>query len=736
MFQSLSLSEATSKNPSRYDIITFPMSTIIKSLNAKQQEAVTHTDGPLLIIAGAGSGKTRVLTHRIAYLIKEHNVPPSSILAVTFTNKAAKEMAYRLNRLTGILSRQLWIGTFHSVCGRILRRDIDKIGWRKDFLIFDEYDQESLIREIIKELDLDDRFKPSVLREKISKAKNEFKSPEEYEDTALDFSAEKVAAAYRLYQKKLFENNAMDFDDMLILTVKLFRECPAVLASYQDRFRYISVDEYQDTNLVQYTLTNMLAKKHRNICVVGDNDQSIYGWRGADFRNILNFERDYRDAKVVLLEQNYRSSKTILDAANGVITNNRHRKEKNLWTENPEGDLIEHFTAPDSHGEARYVTGELKKLADRYMYNDFAIFYRTNAQSRVMEEVLMQEGVPYRIVSGVKFYERAEIKDILSYLRLIVNAKDNMSASRLILNTLEGVGKGTLKKLELAGEKDNKSIFEIIQDVDKLELSPKLKKLIQRFVDLINGFKFDLPNFTATEMIEKVINESGYRQKLEQEATPEAISRVENIKELISVAKEFEKNSDEQNLSAFLMQVSLMTDLDKLDENTPAVTLMTIHSAKGLEFPVVFIIGMEEGIFPHYRSLTEPSELEEERRLCYVGMTRAKKRLYLVSAEERLIFGENWYNGPSRFIEEIPPELIKADMASKDKDIEKIDIGVPVEEIEYNFNVGDSITHPKFGQGEITGLSGKGSELMIQVSFESAGEKLLMAKYAPLTKAP
>jgi DNA helicase-2/ATP-dependent DNA helicase PcrA len=715
--------------------MTLPMPNTIKSLNPKQQEAATHTDGPLLIIAGAGSGKTRVLTHRIAYLIKEHNVPPSSILAVTFTNKAAKEMAHRLNRLTGILSRQLWIGTFHSVCGRILRRDIDKIGWRKDFLIFDEYDQESLIREIIKELDLDDRFKPGVLREKISKAKNEFKSPEEYEDTALDFSAEKVSAAYKLYQKKLFENNAMDFDDMLILAVKLFRECPEVLASYQDRFRYISVDEYQDTNLVQYTLTNLLAKKHRNICVVGDNDQSIYGWRGADFRNILNFERDYKDAKVVLLEQNYRSSKTILDAANSVIANNRQRKDKNLWTENPEGDLIEHFTAPDSHGEARYVTNELKKLADRYMYNDFAIFYRTNAQSRVMEEVLMQEGIPYRIVSGVKFYERAEIKDILSYLRLTVNSKDNISASRLILNTLEGVGKGTLKKLELAGEKDNKSIFEVIQDVDKLELSPKLKKLIQRFVDLMNGFKFDLPNFTAAEMIEKVINESGYKQKLELEATPEAISRVENIKELISVAKEFEKNSDDNALAAFLTQVSLMTDLDKIDENTPAVTLMTVHSAKGLEFPVVFMIGMEEGIFPHYRSLSEPSELEEERRLCYVGMTRAKKRLYLVSAEERLLFGENWYNGPSRFIEEIPPELVKADMAAKDKEIEKIDIGVPAEEIEYHYNVGDAIAHPKFGRGEITGLSGKGSELMIQVSFESAGEKLLMAKYAPLTKA-
>lgn len=707
--------------------------SILKSLNPGQQEAVKHVDGPLLIIAGAGSGKTRVLTHRIAYLIKEHGVPPSNILAVTFTNKAANEMKHRLNRLTGILSRQLWIGTFHSICGRILRHDIDKIGWRRDFLIFDENDQESLIRDIIKELDLDDRFKPQVVLEKISKAKNELKGPKEYESTALDFASEKVAAAYRLYQEKLFKNNAMDFDDMLMLTVKLFRESPATLGSYQDRLRYINVDEYQDTNLVQYTLTNMLAKKHRNLCVVGDSDQSIYGWRGADFRNILNFERDYRDAKVILLEQNYRSTKTILDAANSVIANNELRKEKNLWTENPGGELIEHFTAQDSHGEARYITGEIKKLADKYMYSDFAVLYRTNAQSRVLEEVFMQEGIPYRIVSGVKFYERAEIKDILSYLRLIVNSKDNMSAARLIMNTLDGVGKGTLKKLLDAGEKENKSIFEVIQDMDGIELTPKLKKPLQRFAETVNGFKFDLPSFTASEMIEKVINESGYRRKLEQENSPEAISRVENIKELISVAKEFEKNSAENTLTAFLTQVSLMTDLDKLDESTPAVTLMTLHSAKGLEFPAVFIAGMEEGIFPHYRSLLEPAELEEERRLCYVGMTRAKKRLYLTSAEERLIFGENWYNGPSRFLEEIPKELIKADAAVKEK--ETIDIGAPAEEIEYSFNVGDAISHPKFGRGEIIGISGKGSELIIQVNFESAGEKMLMARYAPLTKA-
>jgi len=714
--------------------------TILKSLNPKQQEAVRHTEGPLLIIAGAGSGKTRVLTHRIAYLIKEKLIPPSNILAVTFTNKAANEMKHRLNRLAGILSREIWIGTFHSVCGRILRHDIDKLGWRRDFLIFDEDDQESLIREVIKGLDLDDRFKPQVVLEKISKAKNELKGPKEFEDTALDFSAEKIAEAYKRYQAALFKNNAMDFDDMLMLTVKLFRESPKVLEAYQDRLKYINVDEYQDTNLVQYTLTKMLAKKHRNLCVVGDNDQSIYGWRGADFRNILNFEHDYKDAKVILLEQNYRSTKTILDAANKVIENNDLRKEKNLWTENPDGELIEHFTAQDSHGEARYIVSQIRKLTDKYMYNDFAVLYRTNAQSRVLEEVFMEEGIPYRIVSGVKFYERAEIKDILAYLRLIVNSKDNISASRLILNTIDGVGKRTLKKLEDAGGKEERSIFEVLQDIDKLELTPKLKKPLQRFIDTINGFKFDLPNFTASEMIEKVINESGYKKKLEEEASPEAISRVENIKELISVAKEFDlpagrqgSNSDDSSLAAFLTQVSLVTDLDSLDESQPAVILMTLHSAKGLEFPVVFIAGMEEGIFPHYRSLMEPAELEEERRLCYVGITRAKKRLYLTSAEERLIFGENWYNGPSRFLNEIPADLIKADAEIKDDD--RIQIDAPAEEIEYNFNVGDTINHPKFGTGEIIGLSGKGNELMIQVNFISAGEKLLMAKYAPLTKA-
>jgi DNA helicase II / ATP-dependent DNA helicase PcrA len=704
---------------------------LLKSLNPRQKEAVLHTDGPLLIIAGAGSGKTRVLTHRIAYLIKEHNVAPSNILAVTFTNKAASEMKHRLNHLTGILSRQIWVGTFHSICGRILRHDIDQIGWRKDFLIFDEYDQETLIRDIIKELDLDERFKPGAVLGKISKAKNELKGPKEYENTALDFSAEKIAKAYKMYQDALFKNNAMDFDDMLGLTVKLFKESPKTLEYYQDKMRYLNIDEYQDTNYVQYLLTKMLAAKYRNICVVGDNDQSIYGWRGADFRNILNFEKDYKDAKVVTLEQNYRSTKTILGAANKVIANNEMRKDKNLWTENAEGERIEHFTALDAHGEARFITKEIEKLADKYMYNEFAILYRTNAQSRVLEEVFMQEGIPYRIVSGMKFYERAEIKDIIAYLRLIVNSKDSLSTQRLIMNTLEGVGKGSIAKIQAVADKENLSLFEALQDMEKIDATPKVKKSLISFVELMNGFKFELSNFSASEMIEKVINESAYRMKLEKEASPEAISRVENIKELISVAKEFEKNTDDASLSTFLTSVSLTTDLDKLDEAAPAVTLMTLHSAKGLEFPVVFMAGMEEGIFPHYRSLMEPSELEEERRLCYVGMTRAMKRLYFTSADERLIFGETWYNKPSRFLEEIPQDMLKADMAAKDK--ETIQISEPAENIEFNFNVGDAINHPKFGEGEITGMSGTGAELMIQVKFQRAGEKLLMAKYANLS---
>jgi len=695
-----------------------------------------HFEGPLLIIAGAGSGKTRVLTHRIAYLIKERMVPSYNILAVTFTNKAADEMKHRIRHLAGILSRNIWMGTFHSVCGKILRRDIDRIGFKKDFVIFDEDDQLSLMKEVVKELGLGEekRYKPQVMLDAISRAKNELVGVAAYENKATDQFEENVARSYGLYQKRLFANNALDFDDMLCHTVKLFRESPKTLEEYQDRFRFINVDEYQDTNHVQYVLTKMLAAKHSNICVVGDNDQSIYGWRGADYRNILNFERDYRGVKTVILEQNYRSSQNILDAANNVIRNNRLRKEKNLWTDNPKGEPATYFTAIDGRCEALFIAEEIKKLSDKYKYNEFAVLYRTNAQSRIIEEVFIQEGLPYRIISGVRFYERKEIKDIIAYLRIIVNSKDNFSAIRIINNTLPGVGKVTLSKLEALGSKEGKSLIELLQDMDPLEISDKARMSLSGFVDMINGFKFDMSELSASQMIEKVIFESGYKRMLEEEYTDkeEALSRVENIKELISVAKEFEKNCDDPSLAAFLMHLSLATDLDKLDEKVPAITLMTLHSAKGLEFPVIFMAGMEEGIFPHYRSLYEPADLEEERRLCYVGITRAKNMLYLTSAQERLLFGETWQNGASRFIEEIPDDLLNSISEVEDGDVTGT---VTVDEdLEHIYQVGQTVNHPKWGPGEILGISGKGSEVIIKISFESGVEKELMAKYAPLTK--
>ncbi|MFC1559652.1 ATP-dependent helicase [Candidatus Margulisiibacteriota bacterium] len=718
--------------------------SVLKSLNPTQQEAVKHFDGPLLIIAGAGSGKTRVLTHRIAYLIKEKHIPARDILAVTFTNKAANEMKHRLKRLIGILSRNMWVGTFHAICGRILRRDIDKIGMEKNFVIFDTDDQLSLMRSVIKELKLDEekKYRPLVILQAVGRAKNELIGPKDLEERSMEQFEENVAKAYVLYQKKLVENNALDFDDMLCHTVKLFKESPKTLESYQERLKYISIDEYQDTNHVQYTLTKLLAGKYKNICVVGDNDQSIYGWRGANFKNILNFERDYKNVKVVVLEQNYRSTQNILNAANRVIMNNTVRKEKNLWTKNPEGDLPTHFTAINGRSEAMFIAEEIKKLtclpagrSDKFKYSDFAVLYRTNAQSRLLEEVFLQEGLPYRIISGVRFYERREIKDIIAYLRIIVNSKDNISAIRIMNNALDGIGKGTLAKLEARGSKEGRSIIELLQNIDTLDLSEKIKKALGKFIDMINGFKFDMSGLSASQMIEKVIYESGYKRKLEEEheaGKEETLSRVENIKELMSVAKEYEKNSDDNSLPAFLAHVSLMTDLDNLDEKAPAITLMTLHSAKGLEFPAIFMAGMEEGIFPHYRSIYDPAELEEERRLCYVGMTRAKQKLYLVSAQERLLFGDTWQNGPSRFIEEIPESLLNS-ISPDESPVEAGTVTVN-EDFENVYQVGQTVNHPKWGPGEIMGISGTGSEVIIKISFENGREKELMAKYAPLSK--
>ncbi|MFH0887109.1 MAG: UvrD-helicase domain-containing protein [bacterium] len=638
--------------------------SILKSLNPMQKEAAKVLSGPLLIIAGAGSGKTRVLTHRIANLIKEHNIKPSQILAVTFTNKAADEMKTRLKYLVGPFVRDMWVGTFHGICGRILRVDIDRLGRKKNFVIFDATDQLTLMRHIVRDLEVDeDHYKPRAILAAISRAKNDMLSPDLYAKVAGDFFQEKVALAYERYQRELAKNNALDFDDMLMLAVQLFAKVPQVLEKYQDRFKYINVDEYQDTNKAQYSLTKMLAKKYRNICVVGDEDQSIYSFRGADFTNILNFEKDYPEAKVIKLEQNYRSTAIILDAANHVIRNNSMRKEKALWTAQGEGHTITHLVSVDGKDEARYIAREIEekiggetKDDGRRTFRDFVILYRTNAQSRVLEEAFMERGIPYRIYSGVRFYERAEIKDVMAFMRIIFNVTDDQSTIRLLKNHIAGIGKVTLQRLEERSSLKKVPFFETLKEMEFPSI--KVKSKVQGFINLIENLRIKADSISVTELLEKVLEDSGYLFSLQKEGTEEALTRIENIKELASVTKEFEKNSEDKSLGAFLTQVSLVTDLDQRDEESDAVALMTLHGVKGLEFPYVFIVGMEEGIFPHFRSLYEPMELEEERRLCYVGITRAKEKLYLTTSERRMLFGEEWGRTPSRFFEEIPEHLI------------------------------------------------------------------------------
>jgi len=711
--------------------------TTLKSLNPEQQKAARYLNGPLLIIAGAGSGKTRVLTHRIAYLIKEHKINPFNVLAVTFTNKAADEMKFRLRKLVGILSRDMWIGTFHSICGRILRHDIDKIGWKKNFCIYDEEESLSLIKSILKDLNFDaKRFNPAVVQETISRAKNELIGHEQYSNKASDFFEEKISLVYKTYQEKLAENNALDFDDMLMHTVLLLRNNPKVLGYYQERFQYINVDEYQDTNHSQYVLTKLLAGEGRNICVVGDEDQSIYRWRGADFRNILNFEKDFSSATVIKLEQNYRSTKNVLDIANSVIKNNTFRKDKKLWTKNEEGEKPIHYLAFDEHDEALFLVDEIKKLSLSYSLKDFVVLYRTNAQSRVVEEVFLQSGIPYRVLSGVRFYERKETKDILAYLKLIHNRADNLSLIRILNNTQDGIGKVTISRLEKEAAKREAPLLQFLNDLSSFKLQDRTRKMLSSFTSMIARFERYSNEMNITELMERVVREVGYLRKLEEEGTEEALSRGENVKELIGVAKEFEKASDDKSLGAFLNQIMLVTDQDRADESKSAVTLMTLHGAKGLEFPVVFIIGMEEGIFPHYRSFFNNDELEEERRLCYVGITRTKKKLYLVSAAQRTLFGENWCNGPSRFLTEIPEELLTQRKSLRlDSDEEEIKMShADLETLINLYNVGDIITHPKFGHGEIVSVDGKDEDAIIVVDFDTVGKKNLMLKYAPIEK--
>lgn len=638
---------------------------IFHGLNEAQREAVECLEGPLLIMAGAGSGKTRVLTHRIANLL-DHGVAPYSILAITFTNKAAKEMRDRVDRLIGAGAKEIQLSTFHAFCAKFLRREIEHGGeYNNNFTIYDASDAQTVVKRILKEMNLDDkRFTPNGILGAISNAKNQLIGPMTFEKNAAGFFEQKVAEVYKNYQRFLRENNAVDFDDLLMLTVRLLEEHQEILEKYQRRYRYILVDEYQDTNGAQYTITKLLADGWRNLCVVGDADQSIYGWRGADISNILNFEKDYPEARTIMLEQNYRSTKNILAAANAVIDENQNRKPKKLWTDNAQGDKITTYYAADERDEAKYIVDAIAKQHTIYntSYNDVAILYRTNAQSRVLEETFMRMGLPYTMVGGLKFYDRKEIKDISAYLRILHNPYDQVSMTRIINVPKRGIGDATVQKILDYALENNKKFLDVIGNPEELDNVPGLtsrsKNPINKFLTLFFTLMEKKETLAVSDLIEEIMDKSGYVEELKADKKIENESRIENLREFVGVAREFEKETEEEpNLENFLSRVSLTTDLDESDLDADRVTLMTLHAAKGLEFPVVFMAGMEEGIFPHARTLESPDELEEERRTCYVGITRAERKLYLTYARSRMLYGRSSYNAPSRFLEEIPEEL-------------------------------------------------------------------------------
>jgi len=744
----------------------------LQDLNPVQREAVESGEGPLLILAGAGSGKTRVLTYRIAHLIAK-GVEPWNILAITFTNKAAKEMRDRVLALVGSEGEGLWVATFHATCVRILRREIHKLpGYTRSFVIYDAADQLTLIKEVLRELNLDEKkFVPRAVLGTISDAKNKLTDVASFKAAAADYFQERAAEAYSLYQRKLAANNALDFDDIIMLTVKLFRECPEVLRSYQEKFRYILVDEYQDTNHAQYTLINLLAARYRNLSVVGDDDQSVYGWRGADIQNILDFERDYPEAKVLKLEQNYRSTRKILQAANKVVSHNFNRKGKALWTENNEGDQIVLYKAANEHDEARYVTEQIRNLGDSEgrRYSDFAVLYRTNAQSRVLEEHLMKEGIPYKIYSGIKFYERLEIKDILAYLRLIHNPADRVSFSRVINVPKRGIGKGTLDKILEYAEEQEMPVLKALSEAAYIPgLGAKAVASLTSFYELILRFQGEAQKgITLTELTEMILNDTGYLAVLRNENTVEAQARIENLNEFLSVTAEYDQDleayledsdlGEEENMlivGGFLEQVSLVAEIDNYDEAEDAVKLMTMHSAKGLEFPVVFAVGLEDGIFPSSRSILEQFLLEEERRLCYVTITRAKEKLYLTYAEQRMLYGHIQDSLPSRFLKEIPEDLLAQEslprevlgrgfgLAGSTRSFVRTfgsggswrDKGSLVVSTEgERYQVGDKVRHQKFGNGIVMAVKGEGNQAEITVVFQGEVKKLL-AEYAKLEK--
>lgn len=762
------------------------MQNLIEGLNDKQKEAVLATEGPCLVIAGAGSGKTKVLTHKIAYLLSEKNVKPWNILSITFTNKAANEMKQRVEKLVGEASQEMWLGTFHSICVRILRRFIDRIGFDTTFLIFDSTDQRTLVKECIKSIGLDDKLftDRSVLSE-ISNGKNDMLEPKAYQVKYNgDFRKEKIGEVYELYQKKLKENNALDFDDIINYTIKILTENPDVLEYYTEKFKYVLVDEYQDTNKAQFMLVSILASKYGNITVVGDNDQGIYSFRGADITNILNFEKDFPGSKIVKLEQNYRCTGNILKAANAVIKNNENKYDKKLWTENEEGKLPCIYKAEDEYDEASYIVKQINilKMEEYLKLSDFVILYRMNSQSRAIEDIFRRENIPYKIIGGLKFYERKEIKDIIAYLRLIFNTSDNLSLKRIINEPKRGIGKTSLDNIQDISDKTGKSMYEIIKYAEQYELN-RVKANSMQFVEVIEELRKQVNQIPISELIKLTLNKTGYVKALENENTIEAESRIQNLEEFLTVAIEFEEQMAENTLAEFLESISLTSDIDNMEESEDTVTLMTLHSAKGLEFPVVFLVGMEEGIFPGYKSIGEIKELEEERRLFYVGITRAMQYLYLTCAKRRTIFGSTSYNQMSRFLKEIPKDLLDGyeeidnednnsfkdsnygweygtNYAGKVKtykfdNVEKIpEVKEKVGAFQFRtaesflnslnkkasdrqvditkYKEGQRIYHKKFGEGTINKIEKEGEDYKLDIQFDKVGHKRLMAKFAEL----
>ncbi|MDO5556069.1 MAG: 3'-5' exonuclease [Clostridia bacterium] len=720
-----------------------------------------------------------MLTHKIAYLIGEKGIKPWQILAITFTNKAANEMKTRIGNLVGDISKEMWIGTFHSICVRILRRYIDRIGYESSFIIFDTGDQKTLVKQCLRELNIDDKMftDRSVLSE-ISNSKNEMLTPSQYLARANgEYRKQKIAEIYSMYQKKLKENNAIDFDDIINFTITILTENPDILEYYSDKFKYVLVDEYQDTNKAQFTLITLLAARHGNITVVGDNDQGIYSFRGADISNILNFEKDFPGTKIIKLEQNYRSTKNILQAANSIIKNNSKKYEKKLWTEKEEGHLPTIYVSDNEYDEAAYIANEIEHLKreEYYKYSDFAILYRMNTQSRSIEEILVREGIPYKIIGGHKFYERKEIKDIIAYLRLIQNTSDNLSLQRIINEPKRGIGKTSLEKIENIATINEISMYDVIKRAEEFGLN-KVFVNSREFIEIIEYLKSEKDNLSIEQLVKQILNKTGYTKALEVENTTQAENRIENLEEFLTVAIEFEQEAAENNLEEFLESITLTSDVDNLEETEETVTLMTLHSAKGLEFPVVFLVGMEEGIFPSYKSIAEQKELEEERRLCYVGLTRAEELLYLTCAKQRTIFGATSCNKISRFIEEIPKELlngyenINRSTENKQKEItydweygkvRKIktkafndkfspkepnfafktaesflnSINRTKEELNIDlskYKAGVTVYHKKFGEGVINSVEQEGDDLKLDINFEKSGHKRLMAKFANL----